>query len=153
MHLPTNVYTCTFVTLFIQSSSFLTCDNLTRAGSPILETGSHYEKKKENKIHCKCSCICVLISLLMFNCLSYTSFSPNNKTLSKAFLTFTCHVRLRYCRAVRSVDPPPPPGVNDSVLGSESVYERHSVVPCLILPQTKIVPIYSPNIIGAIFCL
>ena len=33
--------------LFIQSSSFLTCDNLTRSGSPILETASHYEKRKE----------------------------------------------------------------------------------------------------------
>ena len=41
------MYTCTFVTLFIQSSSFLTCDNLTMAGSPILETGSHYDKIKK----------------------------------------------------------------------------------------------------------
>ena len=55
------------------------------------------------------------------------------------------------CRTRKIRRPPPPPGVNDSVLGSESVYERHSVVPCLILPQTKIVPVYSPNIIGAIF--
>ena len=47
-HLPTNLDT--FLILYIQSSSFLTCDNLTRSGSPILEAASHYEKRKENKI-------------------------------------------------------------------------------------------------------
>ena len=47
MHLRTN--SDTFVILFIQSSSFSTCDNLTRSGSPILEAASHYEKRRKTK--------------------------------------------------------------------------------------------------------
>ena len=47
-HLPTNLDT--FVILYIQSSSFLTCDNLTRSGSPILEAASHYERGLCSKI-------------------------------------------------------------------------------------------------------
>ena len=48
-HLQINWTIRTSPQIYIQSSSFLTCDNLARAGSPILEAGSHYEKTKKTK--------------------------------------------------------------------------------------------------------